>query len=53
MKNLNSWTFVKGVIVISLSTNTKISSYKEINWTEFNLSIEKTSVNTIINPNVD
>ncbi|KAB7883132.1 copper resistance system multicopper oxidase [Poseidonibacter ostreae] len=63
MKTLNRRTFVKGVIAtslltsipINLSASTKISSRKEtkeISGTEFNLSIEKTSVNITGNPSV-
>ncbi|MBU3015621.1 copper resistance system multicopper oxidase [Poseidonibacter lekithochrous] len=63
MKTLNRRTFVKGVIAtslltsipINLSANTKISNRKEtkeISGTEFNLSIEKTSVNITGNTSV-
>ncbi|MAD43217.1 MAG: hypothetical protein CL623_12620 [Arcobacter sp.] len=63
MKTLNRRIFVKGVIAtsllasipINLSASTKISSRKEtkeISGTEFNLSIEKTSVNITGNPSV-
>lgn len=63
MKNINRRTFVKGVIAtsllastpINLSANSKISTRKktdELNGTEFNLSIEKTSVNVTGDPSI-